>query len=59
MADLQSNEVAPHSIYSMQKIDVPYYSWAHRKQYLDRHGDETDKTKVYLYLKDPVWSRKK
>jgi len=30
LADLQQ---APHSVYSMTNIDMPYYTWTHRKHY--------------------------
>ena len=59
MVDLQNLDVAPHSVYSMQKIDMPYYTWTHRKHYLDVEGKEFNRTKVYMFKKDPTYARKK
>ena len=51
MFDLAQLEVAPHSIYTMQAMDVPYYTWTHRQ------GEH--KTQVLSYKKDPVYARRK
>lgn len=55
MQDLQDKPIAPHSVFSMQKIDIPYYSWTHRKDY----GEGRNRTQVLLYQKDPPYARKK
>lgn len=51
MYDLAQLEVAPHSIYTMQAMDVPYYTWTHRQS--------EHKTHVLSYKKDPVYARRK
>jgi len=55
MYDLTKIEPAPHSIYSMQSMDVPYYTWSHRRDY----GEGRNRTKILTYKKDPVYARKK
>jgi surface polysaccharide O-acyltransferase-like enzyme len=39
-AYLYSKEIAPHSIYTMQALDTPYYTWTHRHKYLNAEGKE-------------------
>ncbi|CDW76889.1 UNKNOWN [Stylonychia lemnae] len=53
MRDLADMEEAPHSIFSMQKADLPYYSWTHRKSY----GEGKNRTELILYKKDPPAAR--
>ena len=39
----------------MQKIDIPYYTWTHRRDY----GEGRNRTKVILFKKDPTYARRK
>jgi hypothetical protein len=55
MQDLQDKPVAPHSIFALQKFDVPYYTWTHRRDY----GEGRNRTKVILFEKDPPFARVK
>lgn len=47
LAYLQSKDVAPHSIFSMQALDTPYYTWTHRGSYLNEDGLPGNRTIVY------------
>lgn len=58
-AYLQSLDAAPHSIYTMQALDTPYYTWTHRHIYYDAQGRETNRTIVYRADKNPTYARKR
>ena len=38
IAHIANKSVAPHSVYTMQTTDAAYYTWTHRKEYLDKEG---------------------
>ena len=59
MAYLADKSIAPHSVYTMQARDIPYYTWTHRKEYLDSQGINVNRTKVYLFQKDPTYARRR
>ncbi|CDW78313.1 UNKNOWN [Stylonychia lemnae] len=50
MKYLADEALAPHSIYSMQNVDLPYYTWSHRKHY-GEFGK--NRTRLTLFKKDP------
>jgi Alg9-like mannosyltransferase family len=56
---LQDKEVAPHSIFSMQALDSPVYSWTHRHTYRNATGHEMPRTIVYRSNKNPTYARRK
>jgi phosphatidylinositol glycan class B len=56
---LQQKETSPHSIFTMQALDTPYYTWTHRHKYYDERGLETNRTIVYRSDKDPTYARRK
>ena len=58
-AYLQTKSVAPHSIYTMQALDTPYYTWTHRHRYYDAQGLETNRTIVYRADKNPTYARRR
>lgn len=58
-AHLQSKEAAPHSVFTMQALDSPVYSWTHRHRYLDADGNQMNRTIVYRANKNPTYARRK
>lgn len=38
---------------------MAFYTWTHRKEYLDAAGNQAERTKLYLYRKDPPFARKR
>ena len=59
MAHLAAKDVAPHSVFTLQALDTPYYSWTHRSKYFDIDGKEFNRTKIYTSGNNPSFFRKK
>lgn len=53
---IQDQPSAAHSIYTL-RLDMPYYSWTHRREYIGFDGKPTNRTFFPMLQMDPTFVR--